>query len=660
MRRLLPLALLLVTFAAEAQVRPPGSTGGIRTNPGSNYRRPTGSYSMWLPLTQSGAGFDCTGALSCITWNGSALVDAGGLTWTQNGTVPQVASTSLPTTASTGAAGPFSDANYYSYPTASDPLDSTGDRWGCVGFVPVDTSGQVLFQNGGASATAGHFVAVTTTTGTFYFRSMNPTAVSATTANGATTGGFNVACWWRTGTSISAKLNLGTTATNAAAGTEVAGTAYTAKIGRYESSGTAFTGTILSVIQGLGACPTPPAPFAASCEGWATYQMKRQFGLIGTRGEEISLTRATTATNEVNGTVWNVPAAVPRITTQGLLVERAATNSALQSSTLSTGTAATSPWTLNLATVSTTSAGCGIDGSACAEVTSSTVVGSIFQTVTTASSTTFSARSRVVRASGSAIATVSLRCGGVPTTCTCFPAASCTASTGGGSANDCTAKAPVAQTGFDLGVSVTCPAAITNPVFILYPGEVSVSAGTARFTMAQVETGLTPTSYIPTAGTSVARNADSVNVATTVMGTLNPFCMEVTATPYGGRAWTTTPAKSIFSTFNGSFLNTVSLREGYLGGGATGSLLGNPATGQSAIVTGALSAGTHRLSVSGSFAGVPTVRVDGATPAFTTSGAPGSISAWSSSRVGLGSGGAAAEFDGYLRDFKVYRSPSCR
>ncbi len=423
----------------------------------------------------------------------SVPIDSAGLSWVTNGSPPAVASTALPTTASTGAAGPFSDANYYSQGTGSDALDSTGDRFGCVAFVPVDTSGQVLFQNGGASATAGHFVAVTTTTGTFYFRSMNPTAVSATTANGATTGGFNVACWWRTGTSISAKLNLGTTATNAAAGTEVAGTAYTAKIGRYESSGTAFTGTILSVIQGLGACPTPPSPFAATCEGWATYQMKRQFGMIGPRGEEMTFTRATTATNEVNGITWNVLAAVPRMNTSGLLVERASTNSALQSSASCVANAVNGPtWAIGSTPTCTSDvATVAPDGTTTADAwVSTTSTQYVYQISTPAASTTATASAYVYKPSGTE-ASIFVQCaGGSITSCSCSTSdgSACTATS---TSPNCIARATGLTPGRWTRISstATCAVAPASWAIVLAPANYNNTTGTAYFWDAQLETG---------------------------------------------------------------------------------------------------------------------------------------------------------------------------
>lgn len=386
---------------------------------------------------------------------------------------------------------------------------------------------------------------------------------------------------------------------------------------------------------------------------------------LGSRGEAITLVRATTATyTDCAGVTQTCAANEIRVgcesgVVKGMLVERATTNAALQSSTLSTGAAATVPWTLSAATVTTTAAGCGIDGSACAEVTSSTNLGAIFQAATTASSTTFSGRARVVRASGSAIATVSLRCGGVPSVCTCFPAASCTASTGGGSANDCTAKATVAQSPIDLGVNVTCPGAITGPVLILYPGEVGVSTGVARFTMAQAETGTTPTSYVPTAGTAVARNADVASVSTPAGLAPDRWCTEVTATPFGGRAWNTA-GNHILGAGTVSAANSWILYEN--AGVYNFSLIDAAVAskGWQFNTAGYVAGSTHRIAAFDS-GGVLGGKDNGANLTVTPTGVGSGVMASWPATIYLGArSDAALPFDGYLSGFRIWRSHLCR
>src|SRR5574340_1492774 len=73
---------------------------------------------------------DDAGTVSHVVFNGSSLVDRFGNSWTQNGTVPQVARSGR----TPAGAGPFSDANYYSLGTGSDVLDFAGDFSACIVF----------------------------------------------------------------------------------------------------------------------------------------------------------------------------------------------------------------------------------------------------------------------------------------------------------------------------------------------------------------------------------------------------------------------------------------------------------------------------------------------------------------------------------------------
>ena len=511
----------------------------------------------------------------------SVPLDSAGLTWTDNGSTPAVQSTTLPTAASTGAAGPFSDANYYSNGTGADALDSTGDRFGCVAFVPTSFSGanQYLVSNG-LLGVSGHHVMLDTS-GNFLFRSSNPTNVSTPTTATAVQNGFSVGCWWRTGTAIFAKSNLGTTATNAVAGTEVSGSAYSLRVGRYEGAGFSASNTkILHIVQGLGSCPTPPAPFAASCEGWATYQMSRQFGLIGTRGEEITFTRATTATNEVNGVVWNVPAAVPRVTTQGLLVERASTNYVLNNRTHPKA----------------------------AEATGALPTGA-----------------HVAWHEGTGTMTV----------------AAGTATVTGLS---CTAVSPGTLCTFN--VTVTGTMAITT------------SAGTV--TKAQIEGGSTKTSEIPTAGTALARNADQATVPTPSGLSPSRWCVEVVGTPYGGRAWGAAQSYLVTGGPNAG-ANSFRLYSDTAGTAVLNVYDGSPSLRTWTSSAHGFSAGsTHRISGRDN-SGVLSVFGDGASLGGSASGAGTGVFSSFPSTLYLGANSAGSlPFDGYLRDLRITRSPLCR
>lgn len=644
--------LLAILLTQSLQLQPYGPLG--RTFPPG-----LSTKVMDVPMSISGPGFDCTGATSCLSWDGSALVETAGLTWTQNGTVPQVAANTLPTTASSGAAGPFSDANYYSNGTGSDALDSTGDRWGCVGFVPTSTTVNDVMVGNGAEGAAGYDVKVDTGS-KFSFATSTPTAIFAATGNSVTVDGFNVGCFWRSGTSASAKLNLSTTATNASAGTEVSGTAYQHRVGRYEATTVPFTGKILHVMQGLGACPTPPAPFAASCEGWATYQMKRQFGLIGTRGEEITFTRATPATNSVNGVEWNVPSGVPRVSTQGLLVERATTNAALQSSTSCVANAVQAPWATTGGTLTCTSDTVAAPDGAVAMDTFTNGAGinttAAGQAVTITSSATFTVSAWMRKA---ATGTTSLR--GV---CTAGTASTCTCGTSDGSAcsaavatTTCTGKFTAVSTTPVRGwIGVTCAAALTNPSMALVPGDSGVATGTSDFWGAQIETGLTPTSYQPTAGTAVARNADQATVPTPAGLSPSRWCVEVTGTPFGGAGWSNgVVGRGLWYAGTAGAANTAGL---YVSSSTNLGLV----TFDNAATSRALSYPLSSLPASGRISGaentgVLTLRVNGASVGSPL-GAGGVMESFPAT-LNVGNR-AGLPFDGYLRDLRIFRSPLCR
>lgn len=588
----------------------------------------------------------------------SVPLDSARLSWTENGATPAVLSNTLPTTASSGAAGPFSDANYYSNGTGADALDSASDRFGCVAFVQASSANNQTLVGNGLFNTAGYEVQASSG-GTFSFQTNIATGTTVTAGGAIPLNSFSIGCWWRTGTAASAKLNLGTTTTNGAAGTEISGTGQVHYIGRYNAAGQSSNGTkILHVIQGLGACPTPPAPFAATCEGWATYQMKRQFGLLGTRGEEITFTRATTATNSVNGVEWNVPLGVPRVTTQGLLVERSTTNAALQSAATCVGGAVNAPWALTAGGTCTADDQVAPDGTTTMDTWTSAVSSDrMVQTVTMASGATFTA-SVWARKASAGTATVIVRCtGGVANTCGCGTSngSACTASIAG--ALDCWAKGTaVGTTPVRVWAAATCSVATTTPSIYLNPGDYQVATGTASFWGAQVETGLTPTSYVPTAGTAVARNADVASVPWPISNN-NQWCAEITAHPLYG-SWTRPNINYLLSIGSGAGANSWRMTIATTGE-VTFSVTDSDGSGGSAN-TPALSSGMHRLSGQLSLPNItPRVKVDGTASTGSVSGditsgfgAFGTLFLGTRTPTGL-------ESDSHIKDFKLYRNPNC-
>ena len=223
-----------------------------------------------MPLADQFANMVTWGtSTSSLSFDGVSMRETRGLTWTANGTVPQLSSAGLQIPNVKGGAGPFSDANWYGPINGanSDPLDTSGNRWGIIVFTTTASS-QVILSSGPYLSAAGWGLSIQPG---FEFDSWVGAAVKATSGNACCYAGINVGAWCRVGTSISVKLNLGQVVTNASAGTEVAGTAYPIRLGRYESAGFPFTGAVVSMTQGLGLVP------GTTFDAWATAQMRRFF-----------------------------------------------------------------------------------------------------------------------------------------------------------------------------------------------------------------------------------------------------------------------------------------------------------------------------------------------------------------------------------------------
>lgn len=211
---------------------------------------------------------DAPGVRAHGTWNGVSLMDSQGNVWATNGTVPQVAKNGK----TPSGAGPFSDANYYTLGSGSDVLDFAGDFWGCIVFklgASLPAGWTVLFDNGISGAGNGGYVIQFdgSGAGTFRFSHYNSSGGTAygQTANAALVGQINVGCFGRIGNSPYAKLNLGATA-DATAGAFSVGTAFTAYLGRYNSTGLSFGGTVLEMIF---VNASPGADSAAADALWA-------------------------------------------------------------------------------------------------------------------------------------------------------------------------------------------------------------------------------------------------------------------------------------------------------------------------------------------------------------------------------------------------------
>jgi hypothetical protein len=494
---------------------------------------------------------------------------SGAMPWAVQGVPAALQTNQTPATGAFGAAGPFSDANYYSSGTGSDPLDSTGDRYGCAAYTLTDTL-QHTMTNNGLAAVSGYGVQQAAG-GAWQFFSNGPATAIVTTADLTTLNGLNVGCWWRTGTSISAKLNLGTTAVNAAAGTEVAGTAYVAKIGRYELVGLSFAGQILGVVQGLGACPTPPSPFAATCEGWATYQMTRALGALGTQATNVTVTRSTPQTYLMPGfgtgqLLWTAPVNSLAVDSNGAEIYAASTNYALQSETSCVAGAVQTPWTLAGTPTCTTDTALAPNGTMTMDAwTNATNTHGITQTLTTPASATFTYSAWASKAATGPVSLgVACTAGTAIAPCTCGTSDGSACSTNFGGATCLGNFTAVGLSPVRVWTTATCLAALTNPTISFTPGQNGVSTGTANFWGVAVTATPYPMPYTPTTTLAVAQSATVATVPLPALHLTNNWCIGISATPGPGSGWSV-PASTLIGLGTVGAANSAYISRVYFG-----------------------------------------------------------------------------------------------
>lgn len=181
-------------------------------------------------------------AVAHIIWRNGALVDTKGNSWTQSGTVPQVADSGfIPP-----GAGPFSTSNYYTLGSGADAVDLGGGTW-TIGVVArltsLPASSAPVLSNATLS-TEGYLIQMTSA-GLAQQVAYNGTGNSAVSANAVTAGQFIVGCFGRDAGTSYVKLNGGVKASAAAGFT--AGSTSVATIGLIASLSRAFNGTIYEI-----------------------------------------------------------------------------------------------------------------------------------------------------------------------------------------------------------------------------------------------------------------------------------------------------------------------------------------------------------------------------------------------------------------------------
>jgi hypothetical protein len=589
MKKLFSLAVLLpvLAFGQGLSPSPPWSPGG-------------GKVLASYPLSTTGALIDeDANTVAHVYWNGSALVDTKGNSWTQNGTVPQV--TANPFTTTRYGAGPFSTSNYYSL-ASPNPLQFASDFTVCaVVSCPATPAAENLILAIGATSSKGYDLGICRAAGAVgaggvvgSFRSGATVALQSASAGQGLGVGPHVVCFGKSGATGYLKVDLATTVTGVASGYVQPTTA--ALIGVYTDL---TSGPAVSPIYEVYATSSPWS------EANVTAIQQKVLGHFD-GSSALAVTRTTNATYEnPAGTVWTAPAGVARITTDGLLVEPARTNYALQSNTLTT------TWIGDLATSIASSGVASPAGGFWYDVTTTNIAGSAYQT-TTLAATTLVGSVWAVKASGSSITSISGLCNGINVgTCACSRSdgGSCTATVE--LLTKCVVRATIGTTPVRLASIYTCVTPTVTPIFALAGGDINNATGTTRFSGAQLEVGTYPTSLIVTGGgTSVLRAADAISA--TVPAVPSKFCMAGSYKPPETMKWNANAGQPVLSFGASGAANSASLTSAYtqMWGPASATTYGRYSTGIDTTT------GSHRL-VSCWVDSTPGFAIDGATASLT-------------------------------------------
>ncbi len=325
---------------------------------------------------------DDANTVSHVYWDGTRIHDTilGDAAWTQNGTVPQVASGpfyphgfSQPAKA---GAGPFSVANYYSLP-AGNALDFAGDFSICIIYTQLGTAANDYFVSA-LSGAAGFWIQFASGGSSPYiYFGQSGTVTEAITVP---TLGPHVFCASRGGASV-----------NVLADSYVS------------ASGSAGTVTQYTGAASLGIAPGNPSPDIVLNEFWAAtgdhhaqFQRIEQgvFGILASGGVPVTNSRSSTATDMIAGTLYTWPPNVSRIGANGVEAEPPSTNSALYSQqfdnadwvktsvTVTANTTTAPDTTVTADTLADTASGGNVSGAATTATASPYTVSAWLQTST--------------------------------------------------------------------------------------------------------------------------------------------------------------------------------------------------------------------------------------------------------------------------------------
>lgn len=405
----------------------------------------------------------------------------------------------------------------------------------------------------------------------------------------------------------------------------------------------------LSLASGTAAAQLDPASLSLLLTRAQQYLLDIRADVPGSvltdrRGAAITTTRATSRTCDTGSGPAVIGAGLPCVEASGLSVEPARTNKLLQSQTVVTGTALTSPWGSVYSTASdfvfAANAGVAPDGTSTADsIAIPETLASKYAQVSqnfaaTAASWTASIYLKKIGGTGSVVQ-IRLNNGTVN-----VGLVACTVTA---EWSRCSTTATLAATAaiFYIGADTRMGGggSATSDVTVLAWG-------------AQVEEGAYATSYIPTLTLPVARNADqNVVSASPIPAAVASWYVRATLTPESSRAWNA--AQGYAWTFGtDAAANSASLYA-HTDGKLYFNVYDAAGAQRTVAATHGFSAGsTHTITACADASGVLTLYADGS-PIGTASGAgTGILGAYGA--VSLGSNAAAAlPFGGSLRDIRI-------
>lgn len=191
-----------------------------------------------------------TGTACHFWWDGIAIRETKGCSWSMAGSVPQLGRNGR----LAAGAGPYAAGNRYQLGTGIDALDFTGAWWACFIFRPSDiTTDQYFFSNSDHSSVGYAFRIASSSVRLVQWA---PTAIQSIPANAPIVNVVNVVCGgWDGSSSLISKLNLGTIRSQAGAGAIAPATSSPARIGQTSTGALPATGSVL--FEGVLVSGTP-------------------------------------------------------------------------------------------------------------------------------------------------------------------------------------------------------------------------------------------------------------------------------------------------------------------------------------------------------------------------------------------------------------------